>query len=364
MKVLYLINYAGKAGIEKYVENLVRLLPAAGLEPYFAYSLAGPLSEKMAAAGVPSLRLSLEWRDARRAARTLADWCRTEGIEVIHAQCSRENVIALMAAKRLPGLRVVYTEHFTRPAGTLWRLLWRHFSPKNHRIIAVCRESRDVLLANGCAPDKIQVIYNGIEPQAETRRTETLRRELGVGEDVFLILCLARFDPEKGLDFLVRSLARLRERTQRPFCCAIAGDGPLLDAVRAQALASGLEKEVRLLGFRTDVPELLAGADIYVCSSQCNEALSFAILEAMNAGLPLVVTDVGGNRDLAETEGVCGYVTDYGDTEAFSGAMLELMEHADIRREKSAAAREKIARRFDLHKLALDVYDTYKEAQA
>ena len=58
MKVLYLINYAGKAGIEKYVENLVRLGPAAGVEPYFAYAVAGPLSEKMAAAGMPSLRRS------------------------------------------------------------------------------------------------------------------------------------------------------------------------------------------------------------------------------------------------------------------------------------------------------------------
>ena len=59
MKVLFLVNYAGKAGIEKYVENLVRLLPEQGVACHFAYNVPGELSEKLAAAGVPCLRLSL-----------------------------------------------------------------------------------------------------------------------------------------------------------------------------------------------------------------------------------------------------------------------------------------------------------------
>ena len=360
MKVLYLINYAGKAGIEKYVENLVRLLHAAGLEPYFAYNLPGPLSEKMERAGVPSLRLSLEWKNAGKDARTLADYCREHGIEVIHAQCPRENMLALMAGRRMPGLRVVYTEHFTRRVGIVWRLLWRHFSPRNHRVIAVCPESRDALISNGCAPDKIQVIYNGIEPENAPAPTDALRRELGLEENVFLLCCLARFDPEKGLDFLLRALGRLKTVTERPFCCAVAGDGPLLDDIRARIATAGLEREVRLLGYRTDVPAILASSQLYVCSSERNEALSFAILEAMNASLPLVVTDVGGNRDLAETGGICGRVRDYGDEEGFARAIAELMENEELRLEYSAAAREKIARRFDLHALALDVYKTYR----
>ncbi len=363
VKVLYLVNFAGKAGIEKYVQNLTRLLPAAGGTPYFAYAIPGPLSEKLAAAGVPSLQLSLEWKNALGAARTLADYCRENGIEVIHAQCPRENVIALLAKKRLPGLRVVYTEHFTRRCGAAWRLLYRRFTPRNHRVIAVCRESRDVLIANGCRPDKIQVIYNGIEPLAETPRSDALRRELGLTEDVFLISCLARFDPEKGLDMLVRALARLKELTDKPFCCCVAGDGPLMEDIRGQLTAAGLEREMRLLGFRTDAGDILAASDLYVCSSHCNEALSFAILEAMNAGLPLVVTDVGGNRDLAETQIVCGRVVPAGDAETFAGAIAALMADDKLRAEYAAAAQRKIAARFDLNKLALEVFQTYEETE-
>ena len=363
VKVLYLVNYAGKAGIEKYVQNLTRLLPASGGTPYFAYAIPGELSEKLAAAGVPSLRLSLEWKNALSAARTLAAYCREHGIEVIHAQCPRENVIALLARRHLPGLRVVYTEHFTRRCGALWRMLYRHFTPKNHRVIAVCQESRDVLIANGCRPDKIRVIYNGIAPRTERPHSDALRRELGLGEDVFLIACLARFDPEKGLDFLVDALAALKARTDRPFCCCVAGDGVLMDDIRARIAQAHLEAEMRLLGYRTDAEAILAGAQMYVCSSRCNEALSFAILEAMNSALPLVVTDVGGNRDLAETGTVCGTVVPFGDTAGFAGAMAELMENDALRQSYSDAALRKVAQRFDLNKLALDVFETYQETE-
>ncbi len=360
MNVLYLINYAGKAGIEKYVENLSRLGPPAGVTPYLAYSVPGPLSEKLAAAGVPSLRVSLEWKNALDAARRLAAYCRENGIEVIHAQCPRENIIALLAKRHLPELRVVFTDHFTRSVGFAWKLLYRFFTPRNHCCIAVCREGRRVLTENGCDPKKITVIYNGIEPGPAPERSDKLRRELGLSEDCFPILCLARYDPEKGLDFLVRSMKRLREKTDRPFCCAIAGDGPLMEEIRAEIVDAGLEREVRMLGYRRDVPELLGSAELYVCSSKCNEAMSFAILEAMDAGLPLVVTDVGGNRDLAETDLECGTVVPYGDEEAFADAVYRLMEDGELRRRWSAAAREKAETVFNLDQLALDVFRTYR----
>ncbi|MCD7792525.1 MAG: glycosyltransferase family 4 protein [Oscillospiraceae bacterium] len=359
VRVLYLINYAGKAGMEKYVENLVRLLPQYGLEPFFAYNLPGELSEKMARAGVPSLQVTMEWRCARRAARTLADYCRANGIEVIHAQCSRENIMALLAKKFEPRLRVVFTSHFTEKCGGAWRMLYRRFTPRDHCVIAVCPECRDTLIANGCAPEKIKVIYNGIEPKPLPARSDALRHELGLGEDTFLMSIFARFEPEKGLDMLIKALARLKKMTDKPFCCAVAGDGSLFEEIRAQAAAAGLERELRLLGYRQDTEAILTASDMYVCSSLCNEALSFAILEAMNAGLPLVVTAVGGNRDLAEAGGVCGLVTPPDDDEAFADALARMMADSGLRAKCAETAKAKISERFDLAKLAKDVYDTY-----
>ena len=83
----------------------------------------------------------------------------------------------------------------------------------------------------------------------------------------------------------------------------------------------------------------------------------------MNSALPLVVTDVGGNRDLAETGTVCGTVVPFGDTAGFAGAMAELMENDALRQSYSDAALRKVAQRFDLNKLALDVFETYQETE-
>ena len=120
MKLLYLINFAGKAGTEKYVENLVRIFSEAGHECHFAYNVPGELSEKMAAMGIPSLRLDMDRSGALKSAGKLADYCAAHGIEVIHAQYPRENIIALLARRRYKSVRVVYTNHLTiyAPAGS------------------------------------------------------------------------------------------------------------------------------------------------------------------------------------------------------------------------------------------------------
>lgn len=362
MNVLYLINYAGKAGTEKYVENLVRL-GAGKITPFFAYNIEGELSEKLRNAGVPSLQLEMSWQSALKAAKRLAAYCRENEIDVIHAQYPRENIIALLSKRWYARPHVVLTNHLTLrlsgASGLIWRALNRYFTPKNHRIIAVCREGREIMLENGVKPERIAVIYNGIEPAGVPVKSGAIRSELGLPDDCFVMAILARFAPEKGLGFLLDALAALKEKTDRPFCCLICGDGALFGEIQAKIAALGLENHCRLLGFRKDTREILLGSDIYLNSSSCNEAMSFAVLEAMNAALPLVVTDVGGNRDLAETDLRCGFVCPYGDIEAYAAHIQRLMDDPGLRTEFSAAAVEKVERHFNLYTLAGEVYAAY-----
>ncbi len=360
MKILYLINFAGKAGTEKYVENLVRIFSAAGHECHFAYCVPGELSRKMEDWGVPSLQLDLGRSGAFSAPKRLARYCSEHGIEVIHAQYPRENIIALLSLRHNSAPRVVYTNHLTQRSGARWRLLNKVFTPRDHKIIAVCREGRDIMIQNGVCPERIEVIYNGVEPAKDRSRDHSARMGLGVGEDDFMMTILARYAPEKGLDFLLDSLALLRTLTDRPFRCVVCGDGEGYEAFAQRKQSLGLGGVVIQAGFRRDTADILRASDLYLNTSSCNEAMSFAILEAMNAALPLVVTDVGGNRDLAETNTVCGRVVQYGDTEGFARAILELMEDDVKRAELSAAAGRKIDEEFDLNKLAWDVFRAYQ----
>lgn len=362
MNVLYLINYAGKAGTEKYVENLIRI-GKGKITPFFAYNIEGELSMKMRDACVPSLQVDMGKLSVFSAAKKLAEFCQANEMDVIHAQYPRENLVALLSKHYYKKPKVVLTNHLTLRltglSGKVWHMLNRHFTPKNHRIIAVCNEGRDIMIENGVLPERISVIFNGIEPSGAPVKSEAMRKEFGLSEDCFVMVTLARFAPEKGLSFLLDSLVELKKKTEKPFCCLICGDGELFGEISLKVSELNLSNECRLLGYRKDTRDILLGSDAYLCTSSCNEAMSFAILEAMNAGLPLVVTDVGGNRDLAETFIPCGFVSQYGDTNAFASNIELLMNDISLKEKFSAAATEKIEKHFDLNKLANDVFAAY-----
>ena len=174
-----------------------------------------------------------------------------------------------------------------------------------------------------------------------------------------MLTILARFAPEKGLPFLCRALARLRERTEFPFRALLVGDGEQMAEIRELVRSLGLEDRVILPGFRSDTARLLAASDICLNSSSHNEAMSFAILEAMACSLPLVATDVGGNRTLAELDGQSGLIVPYGDEEAFSGALLRLIQDKDLRRRLGETARQKALGVFSLERSLERTFEIY-----
>ncbi len=359
MNILYLINYAGKAGSEKYVLNLMHILSGQGEKCHLAYNVPGQLSETVSAEGFPCLRLEMSTRKALSAARKLAGYCRENSIDVIHAQYPMENVIAILSKLFYRRVKVVYTSHLIIYQNLKWKILNRIFTPFDHRVIAVCRQGADILAANGVKKSRIRVVYNGVEPNTQRVYDRSFARELGVPDDTFVMSIMARYSEEKGLPFLLASLAKLRRKTQKPFVCFIAGDGEGFDSFAMMSTSSGMSDCVIQLGFRRDSDRILKASDLYLNSSS-NEAMSFSILEAMNAGVPLVVTDVGGNRDLAVTNTVCGRTAAYGDSDGFSDAMLALMENDALLAEYSANALKKVSAEFDIRKKAMDVLETYK----
>jgi glycosyltransferase involved in cell wall biosynthesis len=299
------------------------------------------------------------------AAARLAALCESREIDLVHTHFLRENYIALLAKGKNPKPAVVYTNHLLAANDRLTRLSNRLLAKRQDGVIAVCDAGRAQLIENGLDAEKIEVIHHGVDPadwapSPEGRRGET-RAELGAGADCFVLLCAARFSPEKGHEFLLRSLKRLRELTTRPFLLALAGDGELLDAVKARARELDLEDSLRFLGFRADMAALYQGGDLFVNPS-AEEALGFGLLEAMAAGLPLLATDVGGVSDVVNEQTDCGKLVPYGDVEAMAGAMRELMENpalAERFRRGAARAREE---HFSLQKMAEDTFALYTRA--
>ena len=321
------------------------------------YCQKGELSEKAAAAGYPTVRMDLRPSRIPAAARALGRYCREHRIQVIHAQYPRENVIAVVSRRYCPGVKVVFTSHLTIPQGPAWRMLNRLLTPRDECVISVCRQGVERLKANGVDPRRIRVIYNGVIPGPLPPRRNVIREEYGLGEETFVFLTLARYAPEKGLDMLLAALRRLREKTDLPFVCVIAGDGDEFDRIGREILRLGLEDSVIQAGFRADTRELLCSADAYVSTSLYNEAMSFAILEAMSCALPLAVTDVGAGRDLAEG---CGFVCPPGDTEAMAEALCILRTDEILCRELGRKAWERAGSVFDLNHSLEELHRVYE----
>lgn len=365
-KVLYLLNYAGKAGTERYVETLARSLSGQGLvKPFFAYNVGGLLVERLDAMGVPCRRVEMNSRFDFKAAKALAALCAEWDIDLIHCHYLREHYIALLAKRYRPGLRVVYTNHFVLANNALTRLSNRRMDRLQDGMIAVCTRGREQLMANGWSGDRIRVIFNGVDPAqwAGGRGDSTLRAELGLPEDRFVMLCASRFAEDKGHAYLISSVKRLSERTDKPFTLVLAGDGPLLDPVKAQVHELGLEDRVVFLGFREDIKNLYHGADLYVNSSQ-HEALSFLIIEAMAAGLPVIATDMGGNSDIVNEQAGCGPLVTYDDPEELAGAMQRFLEDPAYLARCREGARRTVEEKFHVDKMVRDTYEVYEAALA
>ena len=357
MNILYLINYAGAAGTEKYVENLMVAANREGHRCHLCYCVPGLLSEKIQQAGYPTLHLDMLPHKVLSAAGVLADYCKKQGVEVIHAQYPRENVIALLAKGRNPVLRVVFTSHLTLRQGKAWSYVNRIFSPRNHCVISVCQQGVKLLRENGMCPEKIRVIPNGIRAGEKAVRRNIIREEFSLSEETFVFITLARYAPEKGLGWLLDVLCRLKELSARPFACVIVGNGDAFEDIRGKVREREMADCVIQTGYRRDAAALLASSDAYVSTALYNEAMSFAILEAMGCALPLAVTDVGAGRELAEG---CGFVAVPGDTETMAQNLRAMLENESLCSRLGHAARKKVCREYDLDTLMQQTLVAYQ----
>ena len=358
MKVLYLINYAGSGGSERYVELLAGYYHGSKCECGLCYNVDGPLVGKMKDLGIPVHPLSMKNILDLGAARKLAEIVKDGGYDVIHAQYPRENYIAILSKLFGCKAKIVFTSHLISEQPPVWRILNRLFTPHDHAVLTVCTYGRAVLERGGVAKDKIRIVFNGVDAAAAPKRDRSVLREFGIGDEEKVITILTRFSEEKGVPFLLRSIAGLKEKTTVPFRLLLVGSGPDFDRDKALVPELDIEDRVVLTGFRSDTAALLAASDIYLNSSS-SEAMSFAILEALGAGLPLVLTDVGGNPELVNTGSVCGLLVPYGDEDAYAGAIAQLLEDDALRSRYAAAARAKAEEEFSLYKLLDKLFEIY-----
>ena len=370
IRVLHVAESAGWAGGEAYLVQLAAALDRQRFALAVVVPETGPLTERLAALGVPIFVVPLHTRLlSPRTLWVLVQVLRRERPMIVQSHGARTNVYAKIAA-RLVGVPVVLaTVHnslFDYEVGALRRQLYvaaeRLTGSLAHRVVAVSHAvGRDLVTRYRLPAEQVVVIQNGIDPArfVPERPPAAVRAELGLGPDTRLVGLVGRLTRQKGADLLVAALPSLVTSWPQ-LRCLFVGDGMLGPELRRRAAALEVAPHCVFLGPRHDVADLVAILDLVVLPSR-SEGLPFALLEAMALAKPVVATRVGGNPEVVE-DGRTGLLVPPEDPVALARAVRFLLDHPAEAAAMGQRARERVLRDFSLTRSVGALQELYRSA--
>ncbi len=360
-RLLLAVTLGEWGGAQRYVEQI-----ALGARDRFTVKVVcgkgGDLPARLAAHGIDTVKLPdlrrfpSPWGDTR-AFIQLVRIIRRGRFNLLHASSTKAGLIvraaAALVARDVP---VVFTAHgwaFTegrpQPVRKVLAYLERWAAARTSAIICVSEHDRVLAARLAVAdPSRMRVIYNGIDPSSFDR----LRRR-SPQSDRLRIIMVGRLRAPKDPLTLVEAV-RLVPGAE----LVIVGDGPLRRRVDALVRRRGLGDRVRVLGFREDVTQLLASADVFVLPTHW-EGMPLAVIEAMMAGLPVVASRVGGIPEAVQ-DGVTGFLVPPRRADVLAKA-LENLRDPERRRWMGEEARRVARERFTVSRMTQETLAVYED---
>lgn len=283
----------------------------------------------------------------------LSNYILSEGIQVVHAHHNRSHAVCLLAKMfiRWRGGRgpiLVVSRRVSFPPGNNPFSRWKYRSTLIDRIVAVADAVKDVLVVSGVEAEKIAVIRSGVDTERFTPAAvdASFKKALGVPEGLPLIGKIANASPWKGQNILLEAAAILMKKGKAAHFL-LAGRDTQGDWVRGEVERLGLKDHVSLLGFRTDVPQILDCLSVSVNAAVRGEGLSGALRESLTMGVPVVASDMAGNRELLKA-GVGGYLFEPGNAQALADRLEWVLDHMAEAKASALAWRQKSLGDFSL----------------
>jgi len=239
---------------------------------------------------------------------------------------------------------------------------------------ALARRNTDVFIANSVAvkadvirreripPDRVRVIHNGVQPAPPLSSDERarLRAAWGAGAETIVIGCVANYKPFKGLELLVRAVARLTTHPGVPAIrLVLVGEGRLRPELEALCVTLGVEQTVILHGLEPEARSIYGAFDIAAHASEA-EGLPNVVLEAAAAGLPIVATNAGGTGEII-SDGTTGVLVPVGDEDGHVQGLARLCLDPGERQRLGEAARADVLARFGVERMVGEFADLYRE---
>lgn len=339
-RIAHLIECDGPGGAERMVASLAIEQQQAGIQTLVILPANGEgwLEAQLAGSGVATEHFRLDRPVSLACARWLADVLREHRISLAHCHEFSMGVYGAWAAwlARIPHLVTMHGGRYfadrlrRRVALRAGAVLGGHMVAVSHELARQLR--RDLWLP----ASRVSTIPNGVRYVAATH--STLRDELDLAPEDRLAVAVGNLYSVKGHRFAVEALALLQDSYPR-LHLAIAGRGDMADSLLRHAEQRGVAARLHLIGLRADIPNVLAGADLFVLPS-LSEGLPLALLEAMFAARPIVASDVGEVRAVLG-DGAAGVLVPAGDATALAAALAGVLAAPEQARELGARAKHR-----------------------
>ncbi len=362
IRVLYLVKGLGPGGAERLIVAAASAHNRSAFSLRLAYLLPwkDALVPELESLEVPTTCLNVrrEW-DLRWGIRLRRELIENP-VDILHAHSPYPAGIARLVVRTLPRRlrpRIVYTLHNTWGSfSRLTRLLNGLTYGLDAADIAVSRIVNETLTPR--RRERTEVLVHGIqldEARSQMGKRASIRSELGVAPDEFVVGTIANFRAQKDYPNLLEA-ARLLKQGDVPIRIIAVGQGPLEEEMRALHASMALGDRVLLLGQRDDAVAVLGACDAFVMASK-NEGLPVAIMEALALGLPICATSVGGIPE-AVTDGVEGQLVPPSDPESLASALTRLATDPALRDHLGAGARA-AGQRYDIRTAVTRIEQIY-----
>lgn len=263
--------------------------------------------------------------------------------DLVHVHTPVASLLTRLASRKLKNTKMMYTAHgfhFFRGADIKnWLLFYpleRIASRWTDLIVTINSEDYDAAKKFKLRQKEGVVHVNGVgidlskyHPQDQDEKSR-LRTEYGYSQDEFLLIYAGEMSYRKHQDMLIKVIHQLISKIPN-IRLLLAGEGEKMDEYKKMASDLGVQQNVQFLGFRKDIDNLMQMSDVAVSTSR-QEGLPVNVMEAMGTGLPLVVSDCRGNRDLVRN-GSNGYVVSIDDVETFANSILKIYESPNLRKD-------------------------------
>ncbi|GAB5512561.1 glycosyltransferase family 4 protein [Rhodopirellula baltica] len=351
MKIALVIPTMDRGGAEKQVVLLAKGLRELGHDVrVFLLTRDGHRSEELRAAGVPVVligkRFKMDPTALIRLKKQLVDFAP----DIVHTWLFAANSFGRVAAKWAGVPVIIASERCVDPWKTGWHfLIDRRLQKISQAITTNSSGVQDFYAANGLDPAQFVVIPNGVESIDSTKtqaidREEAFRR-LEVASERRLIVAVGRLWPQKRIRDLIWA-GELLATARGDTTLVVIGDGPQRDELLRHRDSVSAPLHVRFAGQREDVGELLPHADQFWIASEY-EGQSNAVIEAMLAGVPVIASNIPGNRDLV-IDKETGWLFDVGDEADLVRLSLAAFNDPDGSQRIAEQARQHIIDEFSL----------------